>query len=80
MTAVNSWRVYLNSAPHIALAALDITSANFIPFLTAYCVYSLNCNFLSKITLRYRASFDSSIVVSVISMAASVLRFLFLVK
>ena len=72
--------MYLNSAPYITLAALDIASANFIPFLTAYYVYSLNCNFLSKITLRYRASFDGSIVVSIISIAASVLRFLFLVK
>ena len=80
MTAVNSWRVYLNSAPHVTLAALNIASANFVPFLTAYYVCSLNCNFLSKITLRYRASFDGSIVVPVISMAASVLRFLFLVK
>src|SRR5579859_5939494 len=47
-----------------------MASANLVPFFAACCICCAKRSFLSKITPRYRASCDGSIVVPVIVMFA----------
>ena len=79
-TEVNSWRIYLNCAPHVLLPILDIASANFVPFLITYCRCDRKRSFWSKITPRYRASDVGWMVMLPRVIGADVLILLFRVK
>ena len=79
-TEVNSWRIYLNCAPHVLLPILDIASANFVPFLITYCRCDRKRSFWSKITPRYRASDVGWMVMLLRVIDADVLILLFRVK
>jgi hypothetical protein len=73
-TAVNNWRAYLYCIPQLLFAMLDNAIAAFVPFLTMYWRCVLNRSSLSNITPRYFASFDDSIVVFPMVIAAFVAR------
>jgi len=67
--------MYLNGGSHEAFAMLDMTRANLVPFLTAYCKCDLNFNSRSKITLKYLTSLAGCMIVLLTLMRVSISRF-----